>query len=128
MPVSKNRRKNGKKVKHSPAKRDQRLKEIEADLEYGQAGVSLQDLINVVAAQEHAKDGTIVADDVKVDMPEEVPVYDGEGEDRKQIGTAARIPGDDDHVSIKFDDPEAAKIIRAASGSDYSIEENQDGR
>lgn len=45
MPVSKNRRKNGKKVKHNATKRAERLEE-------GPAGITLQDLINVVAYQE----------------------------------------------------------------------------
>lgn len=51
MPISKKRKKNGKKVKHSALKRARRLEESDI-----QSGVTLQDLINVLAAQEFEKD------------------------------------------------------------------------
>lgn len=50
MPISRKRKKNGKAVKNSAVKRAQRLEE--ADI---QSGVTLQDLINVLAAQEAQK-------------------------------------------------------------------------
>lgn len=56
MPVSKNRRKNGKRVKHSQAKRSRRL---ESDMAEVPTGVSLQDLINMVAYQEYQQAGLI---------------------------------------------------------------------
>lgn len=63
MPVSKRRKKNGKVVKPASYKRD-----IPDDRPIG---VSLQDLINVVAYQEYVNNGTIVTNDAKVNTPDE---------------------------------------------------------
>lgn len=54
MPLSRRRKKNGKVVKNNPDKRAERLEE--ADIS---AGVTLQDLINVVAYQEYGKNGEL---------------------------------------------------------------------
>lgn len=64
MPVSKNKRKNGKQVKHNAGKRSQRL-EAASDQP---SGVSLQDLINVLAYQEYVKDGTIVPEESEINF------------------------------------------------------------
>lgn len=56
MPVSKNRRKDGKRVKNNNRKRAQR---IEKTAEDQPSGVSLQDLINVLAYQEYEKRGEL---------------------------------------------------------------------
>ena len=53
MPLSKNRRKNGKKILRGKAKRQaERRRELEL-INERPSGITLQDLINVVAAQEH---------------------------------------------------------------------------
>lgn len=54
MPVSKNRRKNGKKVKRIRGKAA-RIQARDEDLASMQSGVTLQQLINVVAYQDHVK-------------------------------------------------------------------------
>lgn len=133
MPVSKKRkRKNGKKVRMGRTWSREEIEEVNRP-----AGVSLQDLINVVAAQDFKKDPEAyakkhpevkLADDVKVHIPEEVPVTIGEGEDKHEVGTATQIPGDEEHLSIQITDPEVLKAIQGPIG-DFSIEkENEDGR
>lgn len=130
MPKSKKRkRKGGVVAKYNRDRRNQRIDENS----YGDgisAGVSLQDLINVVAYQEYVNDGTIIADDAKITLADDVPVTVGEGEDKRRVGTASAIPGDPEHVSINFDDPDTAAIIKAVHDRDaYSIDkENEDGR
>lgn len=52
MPKSKKRKKNGKAVRSSAASREQRIKDAPT-------GVTLQELINVLAYQEYVADGTI---------------------------------------------------------------------
>lgn len=54
MPISKRRKKKGKRVKNSAARRAQRLEEVAAEQP---SGVTLQDLIDVVAYQEYEKQG-----------------------------------------------------------------------
>lgn len=66
MPLSRRRKKKGKVVKNDPQKRAQRLEE--ADIS---SGVSLQDLINVLAYQEYVKDGTISTDKELPDVCDE---------------------------------------------------------
>ena len=56
MPESKNRRKNGKRVNNS---REKRTRRIEKASESHQSGVTLQDLINVLAYQEYEKRGEL---------------------------------------------------------------------
>lgn len=51
MPVSKRRKKNGRDVR--TLLREARRERIEREIDAQTAGVSLQDLINVVAYQEH---------------------------------------------------------------------------
>lgn len=65
MPVSKKRKKKGKSVEHSAARRIQRLEEAPT-------GVTLQDLINVLAYQEYVADGTIVPESSADAEPTEV--------------------------------------------------------
>lgn len=96
MPLSKNRRKNGKKVKHNRAKRNQRLEETMADQP---SGVTLQDLINMVAYQEYQQAGVI-----------EGPA----------------IPDTAESDKIDFEDPDTQAIIRAVDNT--KIEENEDER
>jgi hypothetical protein len=123
VPISRKRKKNGKKVQRKPVQPSDDLS----------AGVSLQDLINVVAYQQYVEDGTIegpqipdqstrIADDVKITMPEVVPVTIGEGVEKRQIGTASPIEGDPEHVSIHITDPEVTEQIRD-KGS-YSIDKD----
>lgn len=114
MPVSKKRKKKGKPVRGRVASENL-------------SGVTLQDLINVLAYQEYVQDGTIVRDDVKVTIPDEIPVNveDADG-NKRQVGTATPIPGDPEHVSISFTDPVAKAAITTIAGSDYSIAKNEE--
>lgn len=56
MPVSKNRRKNDKRVKNSDRRRAQRIEKAAEDQP---SGVTLQDLIDVLAYQEYEKRGEL---------------------------------------------------------------------
>ena len=116
MPISKKRKKNGKKVKSSATKRAQRLEEASADIS---SGVTLQDLINVLAYQEYTKDGTIVADDAVVHIPGEIPVSVGEGENKRQIGTAVQVEGRDE-LSVRVTDHEMIQRL-SDPNAQYSI-------
>lgn len=97
MPLSRNRRKNGKKIKHNRAKRDRRLEETMADQP---SGVTLQDLINMVAYQEYQQAGII-----------EGPA----------------IPDTAESDEIDFEDPTVQAVIRAVE-STHIQEENEDER
>lgn len=132
MPVSKKRKKKGKKVGNGKVSRVRQFAERPS-------GVSLQDLINVLAYQEYVKDGSIVADDAKVTVADPLPVTIEDADGNKiQVGTAERIPGDPNALSIKlddiptvnFEDPKVASVIQALSdASHYSIsEETEDER
>lgn len=94
MPVSKKRKKNGKKVKSNDYRRARRVEKV-ADEQM--TGVTLQDLINVLAYQEYVKDGTIVPDE-------------------KDIPTIA---------DIDFDDPDVAAVINAVDKASH-IDENEE--
>jgi hypothetical protein len=103
MPISKKRKKKGRVVKNNAARRSKRLESSAADIS---AGVSLQDLINVVAYQEYVKDGTIVADDAKFNIPVEMPITTvGEDGTKRRVGTAITTPGSD-HVEMRISDPD----------------------
>lgn len=122
MPLSKRRKKKGKVVKNNPDRRAQRLEE--ADI---RAGVSLQDLINVVAYQEYVKDGTIIADDAKIDIPVELPItVEDEDEDgnKRRVGTATTIPGTDG-VSINITDPDFEPVFHGDTPN-FSIDKVED--
>lgn len=95
MPVSKNRRKNGKTVKHNRAKRDRRLEDAPV-------GITLQDLINVVAYQEA--------------HPEEAQKIE------------PHIQEEGSEVDIDFEDPDTQAVIRAVKTSSDKMKENEDGR
>ena len=112
MPKSKNKRKNGKQVKHNANRRLERFEETPS-------GVSLQDLINVVAYQQYVEDGTIMADGAEVYIPTEVPVTVGEGEEKRQVGTAVQVPGRDE-LSVRITDHDMIQAISDPSSS-YSI-------
>lgn len=56
MAKSKNRRKNGKRVNNSRAKRNRRIEQTAGDQP---SGVTMQDLINVLAYQEYEKRGEL---------------------------------------------------------------------
>ena len=125
MPISRRRkRKDGKTVK-----RKEEGARIVVDPNK-ESHVTLQDLINVVAYQEYVKDGSIVPEDVEIQMADEIPVnIINEDGSRTQVGTAARNPEDPDRVSIDINDPRAAAIIRGAASLDkVSIEEDEDER
>lgn len=97
MPISRKRKKNGKKVKKGTLTIDPNK----------ESSVTLQDLINVLAYQEYVKDGTIIADDAKINVPVELPVtvIDEDG-NKRRVGTATTIPGDDNEVAFHIDDPD----------------------
>lgn len=123
MPVSKKRkRKNGKSVSYRQFGRDRRELDSTGDLT---AGVTLQDLINMVAYQEYVESGVIanvaIPDTATVTYADDLPVTVGEGDEKRRVGTATPIEGQPGHVSIQFDDPDTAAIIRAVDSSDYSI-------
>lgn len=127
MPVSKKRKKKGKKVGNGENSRI----DTSAYSDFS-AGVTLQDLINVVAYQEYTQKDvdltTQIAADATVHMEGPVPLVVGEGDDKREIGTASPIPGDPDHISIHITDPEVARTVHGPIG-DYSIDkENEDGR
>lgn len=85
MPVSKNKRKNGKRVKHSQAKRARRIQETSDDMP---SGLTIQDLINVVAYQTAVAEGSI---------------------------SGPQIPDFPTVNDIDFDDPDNAAVIRAVA-------------
>lgn len=128
MPLSKNRRKNGKKVIRGKAARQRaRAAEIEL-LKDKPSHLTLNDLIRVVAYQESLKgENTVVADDATVTMPDEVPLYMGEDKTRA-VGTVSKIPGDPEHVSINITDDEILKQVQGPVDHFSIAEENQDGR
>lgn len=123
MPVSKKRKKKGKSVGNGEPKNRQKHEARVREIGSMESAVSLQDLINAVAYQD--KHG-IVADDAVVHIPETLPVTVGEGEDKREVGTASPIPGDEGAVSINITDPDILEQIQ--SPGNYSIEETQDGR
>lgn len=140
MPRSKKRKKNGKKVGNGQSKNlvahTERMERAEEQL----SGVTLQDLINVVAFQEYKDQG------VYAEEPEKVVPLTVENEDgtKRQVGTATTIPGKEGYVnvyiddedlrqelsvarkdvSIDFEDPNTQAIIKAASTIDNTNEEN----
>ena len=108
MPVSKKRKRKGGTV--AQFKRDryaERRRQIEADIEAGEhmsSGVTLQDLINMVAYQEYQEQGVIEGPEIP-DAPEE----------------------------LDYSDPTVKAVIRALdesrqSSNDKIEEENEDGR
>ena len=125
MPLSRKRKKNGKRVGRGERKNFEAHNKRLANME---SGLTIQDLINVVAYQDGVQDGTIVADDVIVTMGDDIPVFVGEGENRREIGTASPNKDDPERVSIHITDPGAAQIISGPTGN-YSIDkENEDGQ
>lgn len=132
MPVSKKRK--GKKGK--PVKRGtDRL-----------SSLTLQDLINVVAYQEaHPEEArvqvrvddliedehTVLAEDAVVNIPTDLPVMAENGDGTKRrVGTASVIPGDDNSLSIRIDDPNFTPAFTGEQCTpNFSIEpkENEDG-
>lgn len=130
MPLSKKRKKKGKKVKHDPHQRF--------------SGLTLQDLINVVAYQEthgltkpttidftnpdtqaviKAVDSAGIVMDLEPldEIAEDAVVTMGEGENKREIGTASPIPGDPEHMSIHITDPEVLSTVQGPMGN-YSID------
>lgn len=121
MPKSKKRKKNGKTVGNGEKTRLERFANMES-------GVSLQDLINVVAYQEYVASGEIVpregdafADDIKIDIPEELPVTIEENGEQVRIGTASAIPGDPESISIMIDGEHKDKIGFVDDKPNFSI-------
>lgn len=111
MPKSKNKRKNGKQVSHNADKRAERMSNMDS-------GLTLQDLINVVAYQDYVADGTIVpeksySDDVIEGevVSEEFPLMAIESEEHLQIGTLSLVAGDPDSVTVDLTDEEAVGHI-----------------
>lgn len=139
MPKSKLRKKKGKAVKKGTLRVDPNK----------ESNVTLQDLINVYAYQEYVKDGTInpkttgfdmmtenqimdfkdgtiVSDDVKVHIPEIVPVTikDKDG-NKRVVGTASPIPGDEQHLSVHVTDLDIRKAIQGRSHFSIDKENNE---
>lgn len=122
MPISRRRKKKGKPVGNGESKN---RAAHEDRMETMKSGVTLQDLINAVAFQEHQK-GNKVADDAVVNIPEVIPVTVGEGDEKREIGTAVHTPGEE-IVDITITDPQASEIIAGPMGN-YSIDkETEDG-
>ena len=119
MPKSKKRKKKGKPVGNGEAKNYQQIRGSDRV-----TGVSLQDLINVVAYQEYVKDGSIVAPNAEIHIPDEIPVVTGEGENKRQIGVTNPVPGDPDAVSVHLTDPDVIRYIH--DDNEFSIDEEQD--
>lgn len=116
MPESRKRKKDGKTVGNGKQKRVERL-ERAGDME---TGVTLQDLINTLAYQEYVKDGTIVAEDAKITIPDEIPVTVDQGDEKRVVGKATRIPGAEKTLSINITDPEALAQVKTQAEI-YSI-------
>lgn len=122
MPKSKKRRrKDGKKLGNGLSAHNNRTGRA-ADIE---SRVTMQDLINLIAYQEYVKDGTIVDENVIVSTDGDIPVFSGEGENRRQIGTASHIPDDPEHLSIRITDAEAISQEILSEGT-YSIGNPED--
>ena len=105
MPVSKKRkRKGGTVAKFKRDRYEERRRQIEADIDAGEhmaSGVTLQDLINMLAYQEYQEQGLI------------------EG------------PAIPDTPEVDFEDPTAQAVIKAMGDTkqdDKIAEENEDGR
>lgn len=103
MPVSKKRKKKGGAIaKFNRDRRNQRLEEIAADQP---SGVTLQDLINMVAYQEYQQAGIIEGPAIPDQAPED--------------------------ITPDFDDPDTAAVIRAVHEVSDKVnddKENEDGR
>ena len=92
MPVSKKRkRKDGTVAKFKRDRHEQRRRQIQADVDAGaygtDSGVSLQDLINVVAYQEYREKGLIVGPelpDIAPTTKEDKMTNEEENEDGRQ--------------------------------------------
>lgn len=97
MPKSKNKRKNGKVSKYRPYKRAKRFDDSTADLT---SGVTLQDLINMVAYQEYQQAGII----------DNVPIPDA--------------PTVND---IDFENPDTQAVIRAVNSINVGDPDMVDG-
>lgn len=111
MPKKKSKRKNGEIVQHNADKRSARLDDMDS-------GLTLQDLINVVAYQEYVADGTIAAEETYSDdviegevVSEEFPLMAIESEEHLQIGTLSLVAGDPDSVAVDLTDEEAVGHI-----------------
>lgn len=132
MPVSKKRKKKGVVARFN---RDRRRHEIEEQIKDQSSGVSLQDLINMVAYQEYQEAGIIdgpaipdhfeIAPDVEIVFDKDVPVVIGEGEEKRQVGTASPVPGSPGHASIQLTDDEVLKQIQGPI-ENYSIDKEQE--
>jgi hypothetical protein len=138
MPISKRRKKKGKPVGKGTR--------ITVDPEK-ESSVTLQDLINALAWQESQKpdddptklvgpsmeelvrgqveaNGDILADDAVINVPDSVPVYVGEGENRVQIGTAQPKAGSE-ATDITITDPEV--MAKVQNPDNYSVGKGSDG-
>lgn len=120
MPLSRKRKKKGKVVGNGEKSRQSKIDN--SSYSDQPSGVTLQDLINVMAYQQYVEDGTIVADDVTVHIPEVIPVTVGEGDDKREVGTATPIPGDEGALSFNITDPEILSTIQGPVDH-YSIDE-----
>lgn len=140
MPVSKKRKKKGKVVKRGEDRMSHlTLQDLinvvayqEAHPEEAQSGGAAEiqtvndiDLENpdhqaVIKAVQSLGEHTVFADDAVVHIPEVVPVTVGEGENKREIGTASPIPGDPDHLSINITDREILDQLEGPSS--YSID------
>lgn len=132
MPVSKKRKKKGVVARFN---RDRRRHELEEQMRNQSSGVNLQDLINMVAYQEYQEAGVIdgpaipdnveISPDCEIIFDKDVPVVIGEGEEKRQIGTASPIPGSPGHASIQLTDDEVLRQVRGPVGN-YSIDKEQE--
>ena len=123
MPISKKRKKKGKTIQGHGAR-------IVVDPNK-ESNVTLQDLINALAYQEFmASPDVVIADDVKVEFADDIPVtITNEDGTKTRVGTATPIPGGDgQHVSVQINDSEILKMIQGPMG-EFSIDkEHEDGR
>jgi hypothetical protein len=129
MPLSKNRRKNGKKILRGKARQEERAREL-ARLSNPISALTLQDLINVVAVQESQKNGpTVVAEDATINFADNLPVtITNEDGTKRVVGTAAKIPGDENGLSINITDPDILEQVQGPVDHFSIEEETQDGR
>lgn len=147
MPESKKRkRKNGKKLGNGEQKNFNRFSDKES-------GLSLQDVINMVAYQDYVADGKIDSDQVLADakvmnpaledvanqfgegyvidenaeihIPDEIPVTIGEGDGKRQVGTATPVPGDPGAMSIQINDKAVKDMVHGPVGN-YRINKEQE--
>lgn len=129
MPISKKRKK-----KRGAIAKYNRLKRREAMLVQGEdmtSGVTLQDLINMVAYQEYVEAGKIQNDQIEMDSTAKVefevspgtPVTVERDGERVVVGSADPIPGDPQHFSAYITDPEVYRRFYDLNADQFSFEE-----